>query len=36
MNLHTQEKIIKNKLGLLSLAKELGNVSGEYTNMVTT
>ena len=27
MNLHTQEKIIKNKLGLLSLAKELGNVS---------
>ncbi len=27
MNLHTQEKIIKNKLGLLNLAKELGNVS---------
>ena len=26
MNLHTQEKIIKNKLGLLNLAKELGNV----------
>lgn len=27
MNLQTQEKIIKNKLGLLNLAKELGNVS---------
>ena len=27
MNIHTQEKIIKNKLGLLNLAKELGNVS---------
>ena len=27
MNLHTQDKIIKNKLGLLKLAEELGNVS---------
>lgn len=27
MNLHTQEKIIKNKLGLLNLAQELGSVS---------
>jgi hypothetical protein len=27
MNLHNQEKIIKNKLGLLNLAQELGNVS---------
>ncbi|KJR40229.1 hypothetical protein MCHI_003872, partial [Candidatus Magnetoovum chiemensis] len=27
MNLHTKEKIIKNKLGLLNLAKELGNAS---------
>ena len=27
MNLHTQNKIIKNKLGLLKLAEELGNVS---------
>ena len=27
MNLHTQEKIIKNKIGLLKLAEELGNVS---------
>ena len=27
MNLQTQDKIIKNKLGLLNLAKELGNVS---------
>ena len=26
MNLHTQEKIIKNKLGMLNLAKELGKV----------
>lgn len=27
MNLHNQEKIIKNKLGLLNLAQELGSVS---------
>jgi len=27
MNLQTQDKIIKNRLGLLNLAKELGNVS---------
>jgi hypothetical protein len=27
MNLHNQEKIIKNKLGLLNLAQDLGNVS---------
>jgi transposase len=27
MNLHTQDKIIKNKLGLLKLAEELGNIS---------
>ena len=27
MNFYTQEKIIKNKLGLYNLAKELGNVS---------
>ena len=27
MNLYTQDKIIKNKLGLLNLAKELGSVS---------
>ena len=27
INLHTQDKIIKNKLGLLKLAEELGNVS---------
>ncbi|QWR78474.1 hypothetical protein E2O03_013735 [Candidatus Magnetomonas plexicatena] len=27
MNLHTQEKVIKNKLGILNLAQELGNVS---------
>ena len=27
MNLYTQDKIIKNKLGLLKLAQELGNVS---------
>jgi hypothetical protein len=29
MNLHTQEKIIKNKLGLLNLAKEMGNHQGK-------
>ena len=27
MNLHNQQKIIKNKLGLLNLAHELGSVS---------
>jgi molybdenum-dependent DNA-binding transcriptional regulator ModE len=27
MNLHTQDKIIKNKLRLLKLAEELGNIS---------
>lgn len=27
MNLHNQQKIIKNKLGLLNLAQELGSVS---------
>lgn len=27
MNLHNQEKITKNKLGLLNLAQELGSVS---------
>lgn len=27
MNLQTQDKIIKNRLGLLNLAKELGNLS---------
>ena len=27
MNLHTQDKVIKNKLGLLNLAQELGHVS---------
>lgn len=27
MNLHNQEKIIKNKVGLLNLAQELGSVS---------
>lgn len=27
MNLHTQEKIIKNKVGLIKLAQELGSVS---------
>jgi len=30
MNLYTQDKIIKNKLGLLRLAQELGNVSRAY------
>ncbi len=33
MNLHTQEKIIKNKLGLLNLAKELGNVYELYLSI---
>ena len=27
MNLHTNEKLIKNKMGLLNLAEELGNVA---------
>ena len=32
--LHTNEKIIKNKVGLLNLARELGNVSQACKVMV--
>lgn len=31
--LHTNEKIIKNKVGLINLTQELGNISKDYKIM---